>query len=331
MKATFNSVVTMAALAGLTLNAHAASSTTYSIEEQQVLQQTDSSTINDGFSFLGYSQFSLVAKVDTLGANLSAAPILTLPAPTSTYPAGSVTFPTGPSFSPTWATSGGYNRYQYGDSRPTTALLDAAYGSGTYTFTLGNATLQPTLSLDLATPVLPVTPMLVSGGTWSGGMLLVDPTQTVTLDFNSFTTYTNGLGGKINFNLFQSSAYPTPVGSSPQSVYAPTLGKTDDALTSFTIAPGTLTNGQNYIIQANFTQLETVNTTNFTGTGITGNPMGLSYYTTSTFITMQAIPEPSTMRLLAIMGLPACLMILAAKSRSSARGNPAAPIDSGRT
>lgn len=293
----------------MAVNVHAASYTTYSVEEQQVMLQTNSFAVIGGYSPFGYSQFSLVAKIDTLGLNLSAAP-------TMTYPNGSLTFPVGVSNSPTWATSGGYNRYQYGDSRTTTALLDAAYGSGTYTFTMGNATVQPTLPLNLASPSLPVAPMITSGGTWSNGVLLVDPSQTVTLNFNSFDTYTNGLGGKINFILFLASAYPVTLGSSPQSTYVPSLGVTNAALTNFTITAGTLTNGQSYLVQANFTQIESINTTNFTGTGITGNPLGLSMYTSTTFINLQAIPEPSAMGLLLLVGIPVCLLMLTAKSRS---------------
>jgi PEP-CTERM motif len=134
----------------------------------------------------------------------------------------------------------------------------------------------------------------------AGGTLLIDPSAGATLTFNTsdFDTYTQGLGGKINFLLFNMGDYPTPLGSSPQSVYAPEIGKTDAALTSFTIAPETLTNGQVYILQVNYTHIESTNTTDFTGTGISGSPLGMTYDTTTTFIMIEAVPEPSSSGLL---------------------------------
>lgn len=276
--------------------------TNYSIDYQQVLQQTDSNTIVTGYSPFTYDQFALVAKVDTGGANLSAAPILGLPSPTASFPTGIITFPTtGTSLSPTWATGSGYNRYQYASGWTSTALLNNNFGSGTFTFTLGNATAQPTLPLDTVTPLFPVTPMLSSGGTWSGGALLIDPTVGATLNFNSssFTTYSSGVGGQISFQLFSSIGYPDTIVPPTKSLYASTLGKFDTALSSLTIAPGTLTAGKTYTVQANFTQFEDINTTSFTGTGISGNPVGLSHYTTSTFITIETVPLPSAWSMLA--------------------------------
>jgi hypothetical protein len=169
MKFEYRHLLVLTTILGMTSRLHAAQSTQYSLEEQQVLQQVDSVLTVGGYSALGYNQFSLVAKIDTLGSNISSAPLLRLPAATADYPTGTITFPTGPSYSPTWATSSGYNRYQYGDARTTQSGLNAAYGSGTYKFTLGDATAQPKFSLNLVDPVLPVTPLLTSGGTWSGG------------------------------------------------------------------------------------------------------------------------------------------------------------------
>ena len=317
MKLGYKCLLAMTVISAMALRAQAVQSTQYSLEEQQVMQETDASTVVGGYSAFTYNQFSLDAKIDTLGNNLSAAPLLTLPNPTADFPSGTITFPTGPSFSPTWATSGGYNRYQYGDARSTQSQLNASYGSGTYTFTMGNATVQPTLSLNLASPILPPTPMLTSGGTWSGGTLLIDPTVGATLNFNTsaFSTYSQDLGGKINFVLFKMSDYPTTLGLSPQSVYAPELGKTDPALTSFTIAPGTLTAGEVYTLQANYTHIESTNTTAFTGTGISGNPLGMTYDTTTTFITIEAVPEPSS----AVLLLGGAICALGLRRRAARR------------
>ncbi|MDI1337567.1 MAG: hypothetical protein PSU94_15400 [Lacunisphaera sp.] len=55
----------------------------------------------------------------------------------------------------------------------------------------------------------------------------------------------------------------------------------------------TLVAGQSYIMQVNYPKLLDVNSALFTGTGISGNPVGLAYDNSTTFINIQAIPEPA--------------------------------------
>ncbi|MEI8197072.1 MAG: hypothetical protein WCI73_14325, partial [Phycisphaerae bacterium] len=76
------------------LASNALAATKYSVEVQNVQQQTDNSTIVSGYSTLGYNQYSLVAKIDTGGASLAAGPILGLPALTASFPSGTIAFPT---------------------------------------------------------------------------------------------------------------------------------------------------------------------------------------------------------------------------------------------
>jgi hypothetical protein len=265
---------------------------------------------------LGYDQYSLVAKVDTGGASLSAAPVLGLPTSTPSYLSGSVTFPTGTGLAPNWPTGNGHNRYQFGNAWATPAALAANVGSGTFTFTLGDATATPTLTLNTANPALPVTPLVTSGGTWSGGTLLIDPSVTTTLQFNSgdFTTYT--AGGNISVNLFATAAYPTPLIAQSMSQYG--LGKTDPALSLITFSAGTMTAGIDYLLQVNYSQLGGTNTTAFTGTGISGSPLGISYDTSSTFVDIHAVPEPAGIGYLGL-GTAAWLWLSAAGGRRRAR------------
>jgi hypothetical protein len=299
----------VAVFLGMALRAHGSPQvTSYDVHEQDSLQQTGSSSFSIGYDPIGgafVDQYSLVASVDTQGADLSAAPILGFPN------GGSVTFPAGASFSPTVPTGNGYNKYQWGAGWTSQALLNTQYGSGAFTFTLGNATATPTLSLNTLNPVFPISPLLTSGGTWSGGVLLIDPTVTNVLTFNtaSFTDYaaatgSDTSGAQIKLEIVDSNL----AAISPPSVSQNGLGKSNPAITSYTITAGSLAAGQTYNFQANYTVYNTVNNTNFTGTGISGDPIGVAGYLTTTFISIQTIPEPSTWALLA-MGCVGVLII----------------------
>lgn len=287
----FNYFFGFALLLGTGWNARASqNSTNYKLHLQNSLQQTDSSSFVAGYDALDIPQYSLVAAVDTAGANLSAAPILRLPAPTDDFPSGDFVSPTGPHNSPIWVTGKGYNEYHWGLGYPTIVEMSAAFGTGTFTFILGDATAMPTLSLNTVSPSFPISPTVTSGGIWNGGHLLIDPMTgaTLTLNTSSFTGYTNGLGGQIKFELVDSNVMPISKPAESQNV--PSFGKNDPALTSYTIAPGTLAAGQTYNFQANYQQYSEGNTTSFTGTGIAGNPLGIAGYLTSTFITVDAMP-----------------------------------------
>jgi hypothetical protein len=300
---------------GMPLSSHASSATTYNVHEQESLQQTGSSSFSIGYSPLGgdfVSQFALVADIDTGGSSLSAAPILGF------ANGGSIAFPTGPSFAPLWASGNGYNKYHWGAGWTTQAALNTQYGTGNFFLTLGDATATPTLSLNTVNPVYPISPTLTSGGTWSGTNLLIDPTVTTVLTFNtgSFTAYSAATGSstsgaQIKFEFVDSNLEPI----SAPSVSQNGLGKSDPALTSFTIVPGTLVPGQTYNFQANYTAYDTVNNASFTGTGISGNPVGLAGELTTTFITIQAVPEPSS----AVLLLGSGLILVLRRGRHSAR------------
>lgn len=262
----------------------ASQATSYNLHEQELLQQTGPTTFVAGYPLLGADSFSLVAAIDTGGANLSAAPTLNLAS-------GTVTFPVGPNSSPVWNTGKGYSEYHWGDGWTTASALSANDGSGTFTLTMGDATISPTLQLNTASPDFPVSPTLMSGGIWSGAHLLIDVNSGATLAFNTsaFVGYSNGnyVGAQIKFELVDSNLMPTVAPAVSQSF--PSQGQNQPALTSYTIAPGTLIKGQSYNVQANYTQYVSLNTTSFSGTGISGNSVGAAGYLTSTFITVEAV------------------------------------------
>ena len=58
---------------------NARSQTEYDIKEQDIYQQTGSSSLITGYSPLGYLQPGFNASINTGGASLSAIPTLTLP------------------------------------------------------------------------------------------------------------------------------------------------------------------------------------------------------------------------------------------------------------
>ena len=65
-------------------------------------------------------------------------------------------------------------------------------------------------------------------------------------------------------------------------------------MSTYVIPAGELTAGQTYTIQINYQVITGINETYFTGTGITGNPpVGWSFYNSSTFITVDAVPLPA--------------------------------------
>jgi len=271
--------------------------TNYRLQVQYIVNQTGPATTVEGYSALGFKPWALVGEIDTGGADLSAAPTITAPS------GAVVTFPAAPNW-PVSGPGGSYDRYQQAVNKNSLAELYTAAGTGVFTFTLGDATAQPTLSIDTTNAsLLPVTAMVTGGGTWSGNALQIDAASgaTLTLNSSSFSGYDSGLGGIVSVELFNTAAYPNPVVPNANSINVPSLvsllgpgfGETTP-LSTYVIAPGELTAGQTYTLQVNFQSIAGINETNFSGTGISGNPpIGYSFYNSSTFVTIDAVPLPA--------------------------------------
>jgi len=115
-----------------------------------------------------------------------------------------------------WSENGGYgpiglqagsNGLQFYDNFSSKAALDAAFPNGTYALTFRTSTpntydLQATLGPD-SYPAIPQLTITGGNGTWSGGFLVIDPTQPVTLNWPAFTG--GPAGGTINFQISNSS------------------------------------------------------------------------------------------------------------------------------
>ena len=290
MKTILGNLLALLLLFGVSSQSHATTDTTYSVDEHNTMQQTGPSSFVVGSPLYNYKQFALFAKIDTDGASLSATPVLNLPG------GGTISFPQGVMTEPTHPTGAGYNRYQQSVSATSISALNAIVSSGTFSLTMGDATESPTLPLDTVSPTFPPAPALTSGGNWIGSSILINPAGSTTLNFNTsdFTTYTTGMGGQITYQIYDPNI--SPIVPATVSQYIPALGKTDAALSSYTIPPGILTPGVTYGLEANYYEIEAENTTSFTGTGIAGNPFGASFYTARTMIALVADPLSGTLK-----------------------------------
>ncbi len=156
-----------------------------------------------------------------------------------------------------------------------TTALYAAYNTGNYVFDIPNTNLSNTApdQLTLTLNDTFANAFSITNGTWSGGKLLIDPTQAYTITFDSFAGMVDGvdvivLGIDAGYDDFSSSSATT-------SFLIPA--------NSFSLAPGQTTS-------AELVFAKVVDVDNSLGS------LTLSGGTYATIVTfqIQAIPEPST-------------------------------------
>ncbi|QYM79559.1 immunoglobulin domain-containing protein [Horticoccus luteus] len=128
------------------------------------------------------------------------------------------------------------------------AALDAAYPNGIYTIT---GTGIPTLSFNLTGNLYPTATPQITNGTWSnGGLLVINPNTSTTLNLSNFSTYaTAGVAGHMSLSLggnnvdlsqdiLTQAAFDIDVSATP--------------FTSVTVPAGSLTEGRIYNLQLDF-------------------------------------------------------------------------------
>ncbi len=160
----------------------------------------------------------------------------------------------------------GNDEYEIEQAFATKAALDAAFPIGSYRMT--GAGIPTALTFNLSTDAYPVATPQITGGNWNaGGLLVVDPTQTTTITFSTFSGYANtGVAGHIATQvrgLTDNVELETEVGS--QAVFGLTLATTP--ITTITIPAGRLTSGRAYEASVQFDTLTTLDTTSIPGGG----------------------------------------------------------------
>lgn len=161
-------------------------------------------------------------------------------------------------------------------SSPTQAGLDARFNNGTYGFSITGGSGSYSGSVLLTGDTYPAPVPTVTNTNWSGGALVVDPSQNFTLTWNSFSNFGAGdsVGLQDNSDTVQFS-YNTNT-------------------TSQLFAAGSLAPNTSYAFTLYFEDFTNINTSS-----IPDAPGNASYIDNTRF-TVQTVPEPSTTAILFI-------------------------------
>jgi hypothetical protein len=215
----------LAALAASPLAHSAGGSTAYSVVKTATFVQKDSS------GAVASSKYPYV---------------FTAQAPTET----TLGLPAGGTF-PLSSVGGSTGDYEYAESftsKVGNGGLDATFPNGTYQMT-GAAV--PTLSFPLSPDSYPSSiPEVTSGtsGAWSGGVLMIDPTISETLDFSPFSSFSGGSSPGFMMLKISDLNGSSPTLKKQEISVANSLGITQGStpFTSYSIPSGTLTAGGIY-------------------------------------------------------------------------------------
>jgi hypothetical protein len=166
-------------------------------------------------------------------------------------------------------------QYEVASTYADVSALNAAYANGDYTFAIpaSGGPFSPTLSLtgDAFPNTFSITGL--TNGTWSGGNLVFNPGQSLTLTFDSFSGMVNGTD-RIFFNADTGYEIETSVAGT----------------TSFLVPANSISLSAGQTTSAELVFAKVVDFDNTTISGASG----MAVYATIVSITLQAIPEPST-------------------------------------
>ena len=194
--------------------------------------------------------------------------------------------------------------YENAHAYATSGELNTAFANGDYSMTINTSGGPVNITaLSLTGDAYPVVPM-ITGGTWSNGKLLIDPTQNYTLNFSSFTGFSASTD-KIFMSIDGS-------GSDDHS------DESSTAVTSFLIAGGSFVLANGATTSAELVFLRGVDSDN---TSIAGAP-GIAGYASIVSFQIQAVPEPSTYAALAGTFSLAGVIIMRRRRSSPVHSSP---------
>ena len=196
----------------------------------------------------------------------------------SVLTSSTLTPPAGATGSVTFSPNGSNTHIKYKQYYASTSALNAAFPDGNYAFTINTSTPNTYSStLALSGFTYPTDIPTISGATWSGGNLVIDPSVDTTLSWNT----SNDLHLSFNVNNANISENALNSGSGLPS--------------SYMIAANTLLPGQTYMGQLDFAN-GVIDTSQISGV------MGAAYYQNSTQFTIVTTPDPAA-GILMLMGV----------------------------
>lgn len=201
----------------------------------------------------------------------------------SVLASSTLALPAGATGTVTYAANSGNAHLKYSQFYATAADLNAAFPDGNYTFTINTSTPNTyTSTLALSGVTYPTDIGTLSNTNWSGGALVIDPTQNYTFTWNASADLHLDFG--VNNTAINESVFNS--GSGLPS--------------SYTMAANTLAPGQSYVGNLDFANAVT-DTSQISGV------LGAAYYQNSTQFTIITTPEPAAGILLlagvAVIGL----------------------------
>jgi hypothetical protein len=150
--------------------------------------------------------------------------------------------------------------YDLAEGFASESSLEATFPNGSYQLSLSGI---PTLTYTLGSSYPVSIPAVSSGGTWTNGVLVLDPTVSNQLGFSTFSDYgTTGMGGHMSVSI-QSQTNIDNVTLRQQVATLSTGGSITQSATPFTsysIPAGTLSAGNIYQLQLNFDSVDSFDT-----------------------------------------------------------------------
>jgi hypothetical protein len=161
---------------------------------------------------------------------------------------------------------GNETNYRLEQAFTTKAALDTAFPNGTYRITGAGLA---TLNFNLTTEGYPTATPSVTNGTWTNGVLVVNPTVANTVNFSPNSSYgTGGVPSHMSFSFNSTTDQSIDVNQEIVSQAAFGLPVQTTPFTSYTIAANTLTNGRVYQAELDYDALSTLDSTSVPGGGV---------------------------------------------------------------